>query len=157
MNFVKNLKAKFSNNSNTQALLDTKDTNGQKASITAGGKADQRKSTKTRGSSKSEHKKKKVTTMVAVVTLNFGLCWFPTHLFIIIRGFVSSNDSYMMIFKLSAHTLSYLTPVINPCLYAFYNENFRTCLFDLWYKITCRPQNTPNARSLRSNSKPFIN
>jgi hypothetical protein len=90
----------------------------------------------------SESRKKKVTTMVAVVTLNFGICWFPTHLFIILRALIESHDpnvfSYLHAFKLVAHTLSYLTPVINPILYAFYNENFLLPLQDIWAKVTCR-------------------
>ncbi len=99
-------------------------------------------STKKQGSN-SESRKKKVTTMVAVVTLNFGICWLPTHLFIILKRLIRvSPDSnayvYLTIFKLIAHTLSYLTPVINPVLYAFYNENFLLPLIDIWSRITCR-------------------
>lgn len=30
----------------------------------------------------------------------------------------------MSIFKLIAHTLSYLTPILNPITYGFYNESF---------------------------------
>ena len=93
-------------------------------------------------SQKSENRKKKVTQMVAVVTLNFGICWFPTHLFILLKRFINLENPnafvYLTMFKLLAHTLSYLTPVINPILYAFYNENFRHPLTDIRTKFTCR-------------------
>lgn len=103
---------------------------------------------------KSENRKKKVTTMVAVVTLNFGICWLPTHLFIIFRPSLSEYTylfPYLSLFKLIAHTLSYLTPVINPCLYAFYNENFRNSFYDLYYRIMCKKENV-NKKKLMTKS-----
>ncbi len=79
--------------------------------------------------SKAKSKTKKVTKMVAIVTLNFGVCWFPTHIFVLLRHFQPTllQNSYntMYLFKIIANTLTYLTPVINPCLYGFFNENFR--------------------------------
>ena len=82
-------------------------------------------------------KRQRVTKMVALVTLNFGVCWLPTHLISLLREFDSNfpygenAQMYMYLLKLSAHTLTYITPVINPCLYAFYNENFRLPLSEI--------------------------
>lgn len=78
--------------------------------------------------------------MVALVTLNFGICWLPTHLLIIVYRSISIDTlyayhPYFVSFKYFAHTLSYLTPVVNPCVYAFYNENFRTSLFDILRRV----------------------
>ena len=78
--------------------------------------------------------------MVALVTLNFGICWLPTHLLIIVYRSTSEDmlyyyHPYFVSFKYFAHTLSYLTPVVNPCVYAFYNENFRTSLFDILRRV----------------------
>ena len=92
---------------------------------------------------KKPNKKRKVTIMVILVTVNFAICWLPTHLFIIIKRSVSIEQNsdayiYLSLFKIIAHTLSYLTPVINPCLYAFFNENFRSSFHDLWLMMTCR-------------------
>jgi hypothetical protein len=92
---------------------------------------------------KPQNKKRKVTIMVVLVTVNFAVCWLPTHLFIIIKRSVAIEQNsdeyiYLSLFKIIAHTLSYLTPVINPCLYAFFNENFRSSFYDLWLKLTCR-------------------
>ena len=79
--------------------------------------------------------------MVAIVTLNFGICWLPTHIIAIISYVYENNqrlEALHYLLKIIANTLSYLTPVINPCVYAFYNENFRIPLIDLCKKITCR-------------------
>ena len=75
-------------------------------------------------------KTRKVTKLVSVVTLNFAICWLPANFFIILIVFVDKLDSefikhYLYLFKLFAHTLSYLTPVLNPISYAFYNDKFR--------------------------------
>lgn len=115
---------------------------------------------KNRKFKKSENRKKKVTTMVAVVTLNFGICWLPTHLFIIFKPSLSEYPylfPYLSLFKLIAHTLSYLTPVINPCLYAFYNENFRNSFYDLCYRLSCKKENANGKKMLgKSLSKSVI-
>ncbi|RNA11054.1 kiSS-1 receptor [Brachionus plicatilis] len=115
---------------------------------------------KARKSKKSENRKKKVTTMVAVVTLNFGICWLPTHLFIIFKPSLSEYPylfPYLSLFKLVAHTLSYLTPVINPCLYAFYNENFRNSFYDLCFRVSCKKQSVNRTKVLnKSMSKSVL-
>lgn len=98
---------------------------------------------------KSETRRRKVTKMVAVVTLNFAICWLPTHLFIIIKllFFTSESDlplnvfTALSLFKQFAHTLSYMTPVINPFLYAFFNDNFSSSIVLFFKRITCRKPN----------------
>ena len=90
----------------------------------------------------SEKKMKKVTIMIVLVTLNFAIGWFPTHLFIIIRRVRTIDPStneyvFLQVFKLVAHTLSYLTPVVNVCLYAFFNENFQKPLKEICLKLAC--------------------
>jgi hypothetical protein len=91
----------------------------------------------------SEKKMKKVTIMIILVTLNFAIGWMPTHLFIIIRRIrtIDPNTNeyvYLQVFKIVAHTLSYLTPVINVCLYAFFNENFQKPLKEIYLKLVCK-------------------
>lgn len=79
---------------------------------------------------KVKTKNKKVLLMVAVITLNFTLCWLPTQILLLLKQFDSkfpyTNNAqhHVYLFKIIAHTLSYLTPVINPILYAFFNRNF---------------------------------
>ena len=94
---------------------------------------------------KSETRRRKVTKMVALVTLNFTLCWLPTHLFIIIKLLFYTSEAdlplhvftALSLFKQFAHTLSYLTPVINPCLYAFFNDNFRASMKLFFKRFSC--------------------
>ena len=93
--------------------------------------------------SNTDQKKKKVTIMIILVTLNFAIGWFPTHLFIIIRRLrnVDPNTNeyvYLQVFKIVAHTLSYMTPVVNVCLYAFFNENFQKPLYEIYLRMCCR-------------------
>lgn len=90
--------------------------------------------------------------MVVLVSLNFAVGWLPTHLFIIIKQLKkiepgTDEYAYLQLFKTVAHTLSYLTPVINPCLYAFFNENYRAPLKEIWLKLTCRPKSYNKART----------
>jgi hypothetical protein len=73
--------------------------------------------------------------MVVIVTINFAICWLPTQLFIIIKStFFNESDLplniyvFLIIFKQFAHTLSYLTPVINPILNVLYNDNLRSSI-----------------------------
>lgn len=85
-------------------------------------------------------KTRKVTKLVSVVTLNFAICWLPANFFIILIVFVDKLDNgfikhHLYLFKLFAHTLSYLTPVLNPISYAFYNDKFRGPLKHLWNRI----------------------
>nr|QVK45768.1 G protein-coupled receptor [Proales similis] len=91
----------------------------------------------------TSNRNRKVTIMVVLFTVNFAFCWFSTHLLIIIRACINIRVEselyvYLSFFKIIAHTLSYLTPVINPCLYAFFNENFRSSLRDLFRLVRCK-------------------
>jgi hypothetical protein len=73
--------------------------------------------------------------MVVIVTINFAVCWLPTQLFIIIKSaFFTEPDLplniyvFLLIFKQLAHTLSYLTSVINPILNVLYDDNLRSSI-----------------------------
>ena len=97
---------------------------------------------------------KKVTKMVAIVTLNFAICWLPAHLFILLIAYIDKNKithttyTALALFKSFAHTLSYVTPVLNPISYAFYNENFRQPLTLLFEKVNCKKGNLPQRVSI---------
>jgi hypothetical protein len=73
---------------------------------------------------------KKVLLMVSIITLNFTICWLPTQILLLLKQFdpkfpyTNNAQNLIYLFKIIAHTLSYLTPVINPILYAFFNRNF---------------------------------
>ncbi len=101
---------------------------------------------------KSYRKTRKVTTLVTVVTLNFAVCWLPAHLFIILIVFLDKRDlpnnviTVLSIFKLFAHTLSYLTPILNPIAYGFYNDSFRKPLKLLFRKRTSSAETNNQSR-----------
>jgi hypothetical protein len=102
-------------------------------------------------------KTKKVMKMVAIVTLNFGICWFPTHLFALLRylypTWFNERPASMYNFKTFANTLTYLTPVLNPFLYGFFNENFRTPLIKLLRSDRNRTTGTPNINFIEKRSE----
>ena len=77
---------------------------------------------------------KNVSKAVAIFMFSFAILWCPTYIGIILKQFYSSstddlllsntnNNNYnnnnnifigLIIFKQLSHTLSYLTPIINP-------------------------------------------
>lgn len=72
---------------------------------------------------------KNVSRAVAIFMLSFGILWCPTYIGIILKQFYSSSTDDLSlsntnnnnnifigltIFKQLSHTLSYLTPIINP-------------------------------------------
>ena len=99
---------------------------------------------------------RKVTKMVAIVTLNFAICWLPAHLFILLIAYIDKNKitqttyTALALFKSFAHTLSYVTPVLNPISYAFFNENFRQPLTQLFEKVNCKRRNLPQRVSIEN-------
>lgn len=136
---------------------------GRKGSLSENKTTTSKKTPAVKQENQRKDKKKRVTMMVILVTLNFGVCWMPTHLMVILRSLVSNpNGPYLAVLKLVANTLSYLTPVINPCVYAFFNENFRNSFIEIWYQITCREsQNATSSvdspiRTQKSTSKKTV-
>jgi hypothetical protein len=107
----------------------------------------------------AQNKTKRVSYMVAIFTFNFAICWLPTHALMIFRQLkhVQHKDPlffYLFLFKLFAHLFSYLTPLIDPCLYAFFNDNFRISLVDL-FTIRKNNNNTNQLNNYNNNNKRF--
>lgn len=89
--------------------------------------------------------KRKVINMLITCCLLFAFCWFPTHLFQLIRVFKNdllmnfiSNDAssprYITIVILS-HWLSMSNSFVNPIIYCFMSDNFRIdlkCIVKRW-------------------------
>ena len=75
--------------------------------------------------------------MVAIITLCFAACWLLTHVLGLLRHFGpridygTHADDVIYLLKIIAHTLTFSTPVINPFLYGFYNENFHVPLLEI--------------------------
>ncbi|XP_002731810.1 galanin receptor 2a-like [Saccoglossus kowalevskii] len=71
--------------------------------------------------------KKKVTKMVIMVVVVFGVCWLPHHIITMWFNF-DVNFPFSMftyVLRLVAMFLSAFNSCINPIIYAFMSENFR--------------------------------
>ncbi len=71
--------------------------------------------------------KKKVTKMLAVVVLMFGICWFPFQLYNFLQTVIPSinNFRYINIVWFCIHWLAMSNSCCNPFIYAIYNEKFK--------------------------------
>ena len=80
--------------------------------------------------SRDYHKRRKATRMVAVVVTVFATSWLPIHIFQLWMRFDDqfpySEATY--IFKIIAHSCSYLNSCINPFVYSFLAEGFRKAI-----------------------------
>lgn len=79
---------------------------------------------------RQSRRKRRVTTMVAIVVFLFGICWFPIH---VIAVWIQFDPNFpktqgMHNFKMFAHTLSYANSCVNPLVYAFVNDGFRKAM-----------------------------
>ncbi|XP_070580556.1 galanin receptor 2b-like [Ptychodera flava] len=78
-------------------------------------------------SNDNQKAKKKVTQMVMVVVLVFGICWLPHHIITMWSNF----DWYFpynigtYVLRLMAMFLSAFNSCVNPLIYAFMSESFR--------------------------------
>ena len=73
--------------------------------------------------------KKKVTLIVSVVVLAFGICWLPHHimyLWLNYGDFPFTNGTLAL--KLTAVILSSCNSCLNPIIYSIMSENFRQAL-----------------------------
>lgn len=71
--------------------------------------------------------KKRVTRMVVIVVSAFAVCWFPVHVMFLTQFFVTNNiDSNFICIRIFTNCLAYTNSCLNPILYAFLSENFRS-------------------------------
>nr|XP_054763944.1 galanin receptor 2a-like [Lytechinus pictus] len=73
--------------------------------------------------------KRKVTIMVSVVVLVFGLCWFPHHLIFMWQSYgdFPYNERTIKL-KAASLCLSYINSCLNPIIYSIMSENFRKAM-----------------------------
>ncbi|XP_017296116.1 galanin receptor type 1 [Kryptolebias marmoratus] len=78
-------------------------------------------------SKKSEVSKKKTAQTVLVVVVVFCLSWLPhhiVHLWVEFGSFPLNQASF--VFRMVAHCLAYSNSSVNPVIYAFLSQNFRS-------------------------------
>ncbi|XP_071482168.1 galanin receptor type 1-like [Diadema antillarum] len=84
--------------------------------------------------------KRKVTVMVSVVVLVFGVCWLPHHVIYMWQSF--GNFPYTIAtaeLKLASLCLSYLNSCLNPIIYSIMSENFRKAMMRTLQKCGSDP------------------
>ncbi|KAI8519726.1 Galanin receptor type 1 [Branchiostoma belcheri] len=76
--------------------------------------------------SQANRAKRKVTKMLIVVVVVFGMCWLPHHIlnmWVIFGNFPYTPPTYA--FNLLAMCLAYVNSCVNPIIYAFLSSEFR--------------------------------
>ncbi|XP_077984419.1 prolactin-releasing peptide receptor-like [Glandiceps talaboti] len=89
--------------------------------------------------------KKKVVKMLIVVVVMFAVCWLPLHIFSLVRTFrldvYDEKDPNMQdkIRKINACVLwlSMSNSFMNPIIYSFLNDGFRSDLKDICLRVCC--------------------
>ncbi|XP_019635255.1 PREDICTED: neuropeptide FF receptor 2-like [Branchiostoma belcheri] len=81
-------------------------------------------------------KKLKVIKMLLIVVVMFAFLWLPLHTIFMLYDFGNldkqQRDMVDVYIYPVAHWMSYLSSSLNPIIYGYYNENFRTA-----YKSMC--------------------
>jgi len=98
------------------------------------------------GSSETARARRRVTRLVVVVVAVFGACWLPIHIVFIVQYFHTANDESMIthtfiVIRLAANCLAYANSCLNPILYAFLSDNFRSGLVRLCCRGDVRHRN----------------
>lgn len=89
---------------------------------------------RTAGTSDSARVRRRATRLVVVVVAAFGACWLPIHVVFMVQYFdaeVKDESKITHAFvavRLAANCLAYANSCLNPILYAFLSENFRSGL-----------------------------
>ncbi|XP_070604874.1 nociceptin receptor [Erythrolamprus reginae] len=87
------------------------------------------------GSKEKDRNLRRIARLVLVVVAVFIICWTPVHIFVLVRSLGAKTDNELSLSILYFCTaLGYANSCLNPVLYAFLDENFKTC-----FKKFCFP------------------
>ncbi|PIK60502.1 putative galanin receptor type 1-like [Apostichopus japonicus] len=77
--------------------------------------------------------RRKIARMVLVLVVCFACCWLPYHTRVLIEILkVARNNSFYFYF-FCARALAYFNSCLNPLLYSFLGENFRSQMKDVFF------------------------
>ncbi|XP_019629020.1 PREDICTED: galanin receptor type 1-like [Branchiostoma belcheri] len=82
--------------------------------------------------SQANRAKKRITKMLIVVVVVFGICWLPhhiMHLWVNFGEFPYTMTTYVL--KLFSHCMAYANSCLNPIIYAFLSTEFRKAVGEL--------------------------
>ncbi|CAH8653982.1 unnamed protein product [Heterobilharzia americana] len=109
-------------------------------------------SSKMAHSAEAQRSKKRVTHLVVTVVIVFGISWLPIHAIFLIQYYAKDPETDLFrIIQILGNCLAYGNSSINPILYAFLSEKFRTAFLRL---IRSRKS---NPRTERLKQKSFEN
>jgi allatostatin receptor len=78
-------------------------------------------------SSESKRGKRRVTRLVLVIVACFAILWLPIQLILLLKSLKMYEYSHLTVaLQISAHILAYASSCVNPLLYAFLSQNFRS-------------------------------
>ncbi|XP_029000562.1 galanin receptor type 1b isoform X2 [Betta splendens] len=106
-------------------------------------------------SRKSKSSKRKTAQTVLLVVAAFAICWMPHHviaMWVESGTFPLNNASFA--FRLVSHCLSYGNSCVNPVLYAFLSENFRTACRQVFSRCSLYPP-PPEGKAARFRMENF--
>ena len=100
-------------------------------------------------SANTNKRKQNVTRMCIMVIVLFAICWGPIHIILNLKNLKLIDVNTLTIsFQITAQVLAYMNSCVNPILYAFLSENFRTAFRKIIYCFSSKPDN----RNLRGNA-----
>jgi len=86
--------------------------------------------------------------MLLIIVLVFAICWFPLYVSILYTFYVKSNPPqncdfsfiYQLCFWIGINTCS-----VNPFIYWWFNDEFRTAFHKFWLFFTCKSRPRTNS------------
>ncbi|XP_034314832.2 substance-P receptor isoform X1 [Magallana gigas] len=86
--------------------------------------------------------KRKIIIMLITILAVFCVCWLPCQVMLLyteLRGNRSKLDDWYYHFEFAAYTMAYSNSVLNPIIYAGFNENFKQGLSNIWRRLSGDP------------------
>ncbi|VDP79493.1 unnamed protein product [Schistosoma curassoni] len=103
-------------------------------------------SSKMARSAEAQRSKRRVTRLVVTVVIVFGISWLPIHAIFLIQYYAKDPETDLFrIIQILGNCLAYGNSSINPILYAFLSEKFRTGFL----KLICSRKSNPREGRLK--------